>query len=210
METIEKPKKPRSQAQKDAFEKARARRAENVAKKKEQAASATKQEGEHAPEAAPQPAPATTEIDPFKEASQPVMQIPRKQPRTDLVVEYREPPKTVKVSKPASKRKKTDAPSTMTYLEPEVISDDNDDIEALFASDDNSSDDDDDDEPVMVEPKPKPKSKRKAKPRQQRRVYESDSDSDVEVIKKRPSRSSVKDTSPAELSAYARMRARGF
>ena len=40
--TVNKPKKPRTQAQKDAFEKARKKRAENLAKKKELEESAEK------------------------------------------------------------------------------------------------------------------------------------------------------------------------
>ncbi len=218
--SVEKPKRQRTQKQIDAFEKARAKRAENLAnKKKDKKPELTKEEKQEikdynkgfnvktdkAPKVEEDTATnvvvSKADYDPFKESNKKTgFGQPKKK---ELEVEYIDPP-----PKPKPRAKPQPKPL------PPVEEEDSDDMSLWVDSEE------DEIEPVVMEkpvkksapkakPKPKPKPKKKPKI-----VYETESSEEEEIIVKKKRPATKKNTTPVDsysnLSLKDRLRLNGF
>ena len=211
--SVEKPKRQRTQKQIDAFEKARAKRSENLANKKKPP-ELTKEEKKEIKdynkgfniktdktpkivETDNANVVSTADYDPFSAENKKngVGQPPAK--KKELEVEYIDPP-----PKPKPKRQYNRKPAPLPTVEEE--STDDDDIWVDSSEEEV--------EPVKLKPKPKPKIKATPKPKKKPKiVYESESSEEEEIIvkKKKPTQKKTVDYS-SNLSLKDKLRLNGF
>lgn len=184
MATVEKQKKPRSQAQIDSFEKARARRAENLKKKQDEknkkespppADKVIDDKVENEIKTAVQPVD-KKQMNPFQKASKPILTI-NKKVKPELEVEYvkGDPPKKMPRKQPVKK--------AVPEPEPEPEQDEDDDMIDLNAWLEQESEDDEPE--IVVKKKPIVKPKPKVKPKKKKIIYqeETESDEEIEIVK---------------------------
>ena len=197
--SVEKPKRQRTQKQIDAFEKARAKRSENLANKKKppELIKEEKQEIKEIKKNDNVNVVSTADYDPFSAENKKngVGQPPAK--KKELEVEYIDPP-----PKPKPKRQYNKKPAPLPTVEEE--STDDDDIWVDSSEEEV--------EPVKLKPKPKPKIKATPKPKKKPKiVYESESSEEEEIIvkKKKPTQKKTVDYS-SNLSLKDKLRLNGF